>query len=149
MSFYPKASVKNGGPYRNGKVHKHPLYGEHHSAGRSQHDQAEVDDLEQDDAEDGFKPSRADDVRLGQADLFGPCADVEGVRKADEDIDDRQINRSARREMPREQGQGKDGHAIRRKCDGVVSKPSATIGDVAVDIVDIESIYLPEEEEGE
>ena len=119
--------AENKRDYRCGKINKHTLNGEHHPAGGSQHHDAEVDDLEQDDAEYGFQPSWADDIRLGQANLFGPCTDMEGVRKADEDIDDRQINRCTRREMPREQRQGEDGHAIRRKRDGVVSEPSAAI----------------------
>ena len=71
---------------------------------------------------------------------------MEGVRETDKDINDCQINRGPRSEMPREHSQGKDGHAIRRKSDGVVAKPSAAIGNVAVRIIYLETVNLPEEE---
>ena len=119
--------AENKRDYRCGKINKHPLNSEHHPAGRSQHHDTEVDDLEQDDAQDRLYPARADDIRLGKANLFNPCADVKGVRETDKDINDCQINRGSRCEMPRKHSQGKDGHAIRRKSDGVVAKPSAAI----------------------
>ena len=77
--------------HRRREVHKHPLNRQHYPAGRSQCHQAENDDLEQRNAQNGFDHSGADDVCLVQANLLNPAADVEGIGKANQAINDRQI----------------------------------------------------------
>lgn len=68
------------------EIHKHPLYRQHHPTGRSQSHQAEVDNLEQRNAKDGFNYPGADDICLVRADLFYPTADVEGIGEANQTI---------------------------------------------------------------
>ena len=132
-------------------IHEHPLDRQHHAAGRGQGHQAEVDDLEQDDAKDGFDDARADDVRLGEADLFRPATDVKGIGEADQGVDDHQVDvgMRPRRKAPREQRQGENGDAVGRQRDGVVAEPATAVGDVTVRIVHFEAVDLPAEKDGE
>ena len=133
------------------EIDEHPLDGQHHPAGGSEGHQAEVDDLEQADAEEGFDKARADEVGLGQADLLRPAADVEGVGEADQSVDDHQVDvgMGPCREAPREQRQGENGDAIGGKGDGVVAEPAAAVGDVTVCVIDLETVDFPAEEDGE
>ena len=68
---------------RRREVYKYPLNCQHNPTGRSKNNQAEVDELEQGYAEEGFNHPGADDVSLVQTNLLNPAADVEGIGKAD------------------------------------------------------------------
>ena len=92
----PDDSVKQEREDRCREIHEDTPESKHHSAGRRQDNEAEVDDLEKDDAEDGLHFSGADDIRLRQADLPDPGADMERIGGADEDVDQRKIRARSR-----------------------------------------------------
>ncbi len=136
---------------RRGEIHEHSLNGQYHSAGRGKRNQAEVDNLEQGDAKNRLDNTRADDVRLGQSDLLNPAADVESVSEANQSVNSHKVNvgMSASSKPPREQCQGKDGDAVGRQGDGMIAKPTTAIGNIAVSVVNLEAVYLSEEQDCE
>lgn len=56
---------------------------------------------------------------------------------------------SASSKPPREQRQGKDGDAVGRHSDGMIAKPTTAIGDITVGVINLEAVYLPEEQDCE
>ena len=136
------------------KIHEHALDCEDDAAGGGQEDEGDVDELEQGDAEDGLDEAGADEVGLRQPDLLRPAAHVESVGEAQQEVDNQQeidgeLGLRVDRVAPREQGEGEDGDAVGRQGDGVVAEPAAAVGDVAVGVIDLEAVDLPEEEQGE
>ena len=138
-------------PDATGEIHEHPLNGQHHPAGRCKRYQAEVDNLEQGDAENRLDNTRADDVRLGQTDLLNPAANVESVSEANQCVNSHKVyvGMSASSKPPREQRQGKDGDAVGRQGDGMIAKPTAAIGNIAIGVINLETVYLSEEQDCE
>lgn len=138
-------------PDATGEIHEDPLNGQHHSAGRGKRYQAEVDNLEQSDAQNRLDNTRAYNVRLGQADLFNPAADVEGVSEANQCVNSHKVDigMSACSKPPRKQRQSEDGNAVGRQGDGMIAKPTTAIGDITVGVVNLETVYLSEEQDCE
>ena len=84
-----------------------------------------------------------------EPDLACPAADVEGEGEPDKDIDCGEENNVTCREPPRKKGQCKERNAVGRQGNGRVAEPSAAEGNMAVLVVHVEPVYLPEEKDGE
>lgn len=82
-------------------------------------------------------------------DLADPAADVEGVGQANQDVDDIKVSIVVRGEPPRQQGERKQRDAIGRQGNGHIAEPSVAEGHVAVLVVNVETMDLAEEEDGE
>ena len=76
---------------------------------------------------------------------------MEGVSETNQNVYHGKEKRRCRscRETPRKQSKSKQGDALGRKSDRVVTKPSVAVGDVTVLLIDLETLYFPEEKNGE
>ena len=128
---------------------EYPFKGQLNPAGGRQNNHADVDDLEDGDEKQGTNRTGTGDIRLMKPDLPCPATDMEGKGHSDEEVDGGEEHGVTGRKPPREQDQRENGDAVGGQGDGHVAEPAVAEIDMAVLVVDVEPVYLPEEEASE
>ena len=107
-----------------------------------------MEDCDNKERPDGSWPN---DVCLVKPGLLDPATDMEGVSETYQNVyyGEEKGRRRSCSETPRKQRKSKQRDAIGRKSDRVVTKPSVAVGDVTVLLIDLETLYFPEEKNGE